>query len=200
MTAVRWFAVSLIICLVAAVSMPAARAEALPVAFDGHFYEYVAADHISWTDANAAASSLSYAGLHGHLATVTSPEENAFITDLLPVVVAVFNEVTQEAYLGGIQLDSRGAVTDGWAWVTGEPWSYTNWAGFEPNNAGAEIYLGIWMADVAGTTRVRGGWNNASNSGLLDAGYVVEYAAPEPEPTLLAGLGVIALGLVASLR
>jgi hypothetical protein len=52
------------------------------------------------------------------------------------------------------------------------------------------------MADV-GTLRVRGTWNNADDSGLLDAGYVVEYE-PVPEP---AGLAALALAVgIAALR
>jgi hypothetical protein len=110
--------------ILAAWSLFAFGASAAPIEFtNGHYDEYVPAEHSSWTDANAAASSLSYAGLPGHLATVTSPEENAFVTDLLPLVIAAGNEVTQEAYLGGVQIDTIGSPTEGWSWLTGEPWS-----------------------------------------------------------------------------
>jgi hypothetical protein len=29
----------------------------------------------------------------------------------------------------------------GWRWVTGEPWSYTNWRTNEPSDSGAEHYV-----------------------------------------------------------
>ena len=186
---VRWFAL-----LAAMTSLWPIGAAAAPVLFDGHYYEYVAADQVTWSQAYAAASSLSYAGYQGRLATITSAEENAFVTDLLPQVVAQGNEVDQAAWLGGIRLGTSSDVTQGWTWITGEPWSYTAWAPGEPNLIDENV-LAMWMADVGGI-RVRGTWNNGTDSPTLIAGYVVEYA-PEPELPLLTGLGVLVLALAA---
>jgi hypothetical protein len=171
-------------------SLLASGARAAPIPFvNGHYYEYVAAPNTSWTSADAAASSLSDLGLPGHLATITSAEENSFVTDLLPLLPGADIYTLQAAYLGGVQFDTSGALDQGWGWVTGEPWSYTNWAPLEPNGAD-ESYLCIWMADTH-PLRVRGTWNDGTNSGILMAGYVVEYdAVPEP-----GGLGLCALAL-----
>ncbi len=46
---------------------------------NGHYYEFVEAANIFWTDALPAAEARSYYGLQGYLATVTSAEENGFI-------------------------------------------------------------------------------------------------------------------------
>jgi hypothetical protein len=147
-----------------------------------------AAPGISWTSSDAAATSLSFAGAQGYLATLTSPEENAFVTSLLPFISDT------GAYLGGIQLDSSGANDQGWAWVTGEPWGYTNWAFGEPNNLD-EMYLRMWLDGYA-PYRARRSWNDGTDSGELISGFVVEFdAVPEP-----AGSAWLALGLAALLR
>lgn len=92
--------------------------------FNGHRYRYYEGD-MTWTEARAMCQSLG-----GHLLTINSPEEQAFIQSKYP------------GYTGWI-----GAYGDanGWAWVTGESWSYTNWAPNEPNNTDGEEWFGhIW--------------------------------------------------------
>ena len=53
-----------------------ATALAAPVQWDGngHYYEYIAAPNTGWEQDNAAANSLSFGGLYGHLVTITSAE------------------------------------------------------------------------------------------------------------------------------
>lgn len=58
----------------------------------------------------------------GHLAAVTSEEEQEFIEQL--------NESSARLWIGGYRDDDYN-----WFWVTGEPWDYTNWAAGEPNNS-----------------------------------------------------------------
>ena len=172
---------SLRLCVCLALAL-ARFSVAAPVrwAGNGHYYEYIDAPLISWTAANAAANSLTYAGLSGHLATITSAQENAFVTSLTPVVDG--SSRVQAAHLGGYRATSGPSRGDGWVWVTGEPWSYTSWASGEPNNS-SESYLALWMVtDIS--YRARGTWNDATNSGQLMAGYVVEYDQDQlpPEP------------------
>ena len=63
-------------------------------------------------------------GLGGHLATITSADENA----------AIYNMIQQEgltlAFFGYSDEESEGD----WQWITGEQSAYTNWVKGQPNN------------------------------------------------------------------
>src|SRR5438128_7165567 len=66
----------------------------------------------------------------------------------------------------------------GWRWVTGEPWSYTDWGAGQPDNgSGIEHYLGYFLGKQ---------WNDFTTSNPGIHGYVVEFeppAAVTPAPT-----------------
>ncbi len=144
---------------------------------NGHYYESVATP-VTWDSANIAANAMLFLGENGHLATVTSQDENDFL-------VANFSN---PQFLGGYQPDGSSEPAGGWAWVTGETWSYTNWAPSEPNNQlGTEKYLEFF----AGGPK----WNDIS--GVDTRTYLVEYDTPEPSTFVLVALGLISLGFVA---
>ncbi len=150
---------------------------------NGHWYEFIDDEGITWDEANADASSLY--GPNTYLATITSEEENTFVFNL-----GVEN---RPIWLGGYQ-DDGAAPAEGWHWVTDEEWNYTNWAPGEPNDwtETAENALAFAFFEGDGT------WNDALDSTkyLGDGGYVVEYdSAPVPEPAtmLLFGTGLVGL-------
>jgi hypothetical protein len=111
--------------------------------YNGHSY-YRSTGTANWTTARS-----NCVAMGGHLVTVTSSGENAFLFGLWPS--------------GWIGLTDE--VTEGtWKWVTGETFSYSNWNSGEPNNSNNEDYI-----QFVGS----GKWNDLNNSSSL--AYVIEF-------------------------
>jgi hypothetical protein len=90
----------------------------------------------------------------GYLVTVTTLAENNFLFNLWPN--------------GWIGLTDE-VVEGQWRWVTGEPFSWSNWNGGEPNNSNNEDYIQF----VGG-----GKWNDLPNVSLpyvLEFDYIIDY-------------------------
>lgn len=141
---------------------------------NGHFYEFVVSPGISWDAAKAAAESMSYNGMQGYLATVTSAGENAFVSQKL----------NGEGWIGATDAETEKT----WKWVTGPEagtafynqntqsainGAYSNWSVGEPNDFKygnpshpGEDYAHYWYD---------GNWNDYPvTSGSIN-GYIVEY-------------------------
>jgi hypothetical protein len=139
---------------------------------NGHWYEYVEmAENVIWEDAKNMAVSMG-----GHLATITSDEENQWVIQN----VVVPNDPTGLVggpLLGGFQNHSSPSYSEpdgGWEWVTGEPWGFTAWQSGEPNDvAGGSDYLQIWRWSALG-------WNDTSNNAGPNTQFcfLVEYDTP----------------------
>ncbi len=98
---------------------------------NNHWYDHI--DYTAdWYGARTHAETLSYNGISGHLVTLTSAEENVWVTTNLSNITG---------WLGGFQPAGSSEPNGNWQWVTGEQWSYTNWAAGEPNNQGNEDFL-----------------------------------------------------------
>ncbi len=192
---------------------------------NGHWYQVVLAPNvvgpgmgISWTDANAAAQADG-----SYLATVTSAAENDFIFDLIDI--ATHPSYWQDlgwGYFGpwiGAQQNplpptyGPSYANTNWSWVTGEPWSYTNWGNAtgsrkQPNDGHAttdggddgfeeDKVLYIKYDTIAETF-----WCDVANvdpappiaSGKAPIAYIMERTIPEPSTfaLLAAGLGSLA--------
>jgi hypothetical protein len=150
---------------------------------------------LSWDEAQSAAAQMIVGGKSGHHATLTSPDENLFVTQQFPQLAAGL--VT---FIGARQANATG-VSTGWEWVTGETFMFSNWSPEEPEpndcclteslEDGEENYavldegLGPFGAE----------WNDVSSPYDAATGYLVEWdAAPVPEPGTLLLTGSTLLG------
>jgi len=162
------------------------RASAAPILnpANGHYYEVIT-KQMNWATANAAATSSFFMGAQGHLATVTSAQENLFLTSTFG------GGVIDSHWLGGFQPPGSPEPAGGWAWVTGEPFAFNNWfPPAEPNNAfGTEDRIQFAHGILANGKA----WNDATGANLA-RGYIVEFAplaVPLPPTVLLFAGGLL---------
>lgn len=171
----------------------------------GHFYRYVKMRGISWTEARDSAANLSYNGLQGYLATITSSIENDFI----------WSKIDGVGWIGANDAQNEGT----WRWVTGPEagthfWQgtyangyrvnnrYSNWNTGEPNNVIKEWGDDEDYAHInADPSSVAKSWNDLPNEGDKDApngyyfpeGFVVEFGGMPGDPDVqLSASAVVA--------
>lgn len=112
---------------------------------NGHTYYLLSPS--TWTKAEAQATALG-----GHLATVRNAAEDRWI-------YSTFGSFSGALWIG--LTDSR--KTRQYAWISGEPVSYVNWSGGQPDNrpsdGGTEFYVHIWP----GAHSNPGQWNDYSD-------------------------------------
>jgi len=108
--------------------------------------------------------------LDGHLATLTTDEENQFVYWFMR------DQGFLTAYFG---LSDEQRVGN-WIWVTGEPFTYTNWHRGEPSRSGRERYGMYFYKHLDGT------WNDAHfyEDAEVDPGcsYICEWDLDAPQP------------------
>jgi hypothetical protein len=136
---------------------------------NGHAYALVIDTFgVAWPQARVRAEQ---AG--GHLATIGSADENAFVVALIePHRGDAFVGGGVGAWLGGWQPDPASAVEPGggWAWVDGTPWQFTAWQANQPDNGGTtEHFLDFYGNPFR--------WNDDSANGFSKPiiSYVVEF-------------------------
>ena len=118
---------------------------------DGHAYKVIDFT-ATWNDAKNKCESFG-----GHLATITSQEEQHFIEAM--------TSNRGEFWIGMYRVDD-----DSFAWVTGEPVSYTNWGAGEPNN------YWTWEYDGENAVAMRPDWNDYhENNTEYIKGFVCEW-------------------------
>lgn len=120
-----------------------------------HKYE-IFRETLTWEEAKAACEAKG-----GHLATITSQEEQKMIESL--------NAQNSKLWIGGYK-NSAGQ----WCWVTGELWKYQNWGDGEPNNSSNvvadESCVAVWPEK----------WNDLANSNVYEqSGYICEWEASD---------------------
>ena len=109
--------------------------------YNGHYYKLY--HHCaSWQDAQAYCQSIG-----GHLATITSEEENDYVYSFIRACNV------RNAYIGLSDYETEGT----WKWVTGEKVDYVNWNDGEPNSENSiEDYAMFYYKFESGT------WNDGN--------------------------------------
>ncbi|MCM2271960.1 MAG: right-handed parallel beta-helix repeat-containing protein [candidate division Zixibacteria bacterium] len=125
-----------------------------------HWYAVLPQKHY-WVEADQLAKTFAKDGMTGYLATIGSPQENQFITDQVLVGADQDNRF-DNFFIGARDI---GLV---WQWITGEPFTYTNWADFEPNNVGIETALAMYGHYDTYSYATPGTWNNTLPDGTVN--------------------------------
>jgi len=165
-------------------------ARAFPIfnPFNFHYYEAIPGSY-DWHEAQTLAQSMTLFGTSGHLATLTSVDENNWVWDHL-------NQPTR--YL----LGATDEQTEGdWQWVTGEQWNDTHWNTGEPNDGFGnypEDALSFWDNSRWNDLPILGDyWQNGIP---YVYGFVMEWDfnsnIPEPSTAMLMGIGFVGLGVI----
>jgi len=124
--------------------------------YGGHYY-YACSKQLTWLNAERYAESVG-----GHLVTISSEAENAFLQNLRQSFLSSGN-----ALIGLTDYFSEGS----WEWVTGEPVSYTHWCSGQPDDNShkanfVHFYSGDGWDDYTGDANVFFvEWDNVSDIG-----------------------------------
>jgi hypothetical protein len=142
---------------------------------NGHWYKGVAITNgISWAEADRGARAHG-----GYLATITSEAENQFVFSIIS---------SPECWrggsgpvFGGVQQKGAKEPDGGWAWVTGESWSYANWFPGTPDNwwggpdaPSPEDRLHFYSGHHGPPAKPAPTWNDITIIDASPGGYIIE--------------------------
>ena len=145
--------------------------------FNNGYHQYERYDyHLTWTEAKTFCESKG-----GHLATITSEQEQAVVEDLLSACPFGLY------YLGGTDMNQSG----NWSWITGETFTYENWdkAYPEPSKDLGEYYNAIIGIDNP-PNKSFGEWidipDDESNGfySKINSGFICEYEQEQKSYTV----------------
>jgi hypothetical protein len=119
---------------------------------NGHWYSrFVSPIVVTWPQARNQAATVG-----GHLATISSSNENEFVFQ------ASRPSLWSNRFgpwIGAFRLPDSGELGGAWAWVTSEPWTYTAWEIYQPDNGCLGDESSIQFINYTNS------WNDLSPSG-----------------------------------
>ncbi len=140
--------------------------------YGNNFYEVVNTA-VTWTEAFNAAAAKSYNGVNGHLVTVSSAGEQAFLTNLTKYAVSTGWD-NQSIWLAASDASAEGV----WKWVAGPEAGQQFWSGNAtgaPTNGSFNAWITDYLQNENGDGGINGVWSNPTNTGsdyaFLDARY-----------------------------
>jgi hypothetical protein len=144
----------------AAVSMSALAGDAVQWRVadggNGHWYSrFVSPIVVTWPQARNQAATVG-----GHLATISSSNENEFVFQTSRP--SLWSN-RYGPWMGGFRLPDSGELGGAWAWVTGEPWTYTAWEIYQPDNGCLGDESAIHFISYTNS------WNDLSPTGACDS-------------------------------
>ena len=104
---------------------------------------YISNETASWEDANTVSQNI----YQGHLATITSSEEQDFVFENVSSVI------NNNYWIGLSDINNE----DDFEWVNGEVFDYSNWNNGEPNGGAGENYVEVFSLNSLSS----GFWNDA---------------------------------------
>jgi len=107
---------------------------------NGHYYKPVNDSAVTWGEAVDRADNTAKYGMVGYLATVTSRQENDFIT---------YNTTTSSMWLGGS--DSGGSNGSSYTWRTGPESGQQFWSGNDNGSVSNGMYAGWQLGEPSNT-------------------------------------------------
>ncbi len=137
MTARRMIPVRRLVLLSASCFIFPAHADSARLANPDNHHLYQRFDtKQTWREAKQSCASKG-----GHLATIGSKIENDWVWHSFGNDATVYYKNLKGFWLGGTDEKEEGH----WTWVTGEAWTYSNWAHGQPDNFGTgQNYLVMW--------------------------------------------------------
>lgn len=141
---------------------------------NGHSYTIV--QSLDWWNAESQAVTLG-----GHLATINNVAENTWLYGEYSYLATDYYDVAIGMYQPNGENDSNA----GWAWVSEEPFSYTNWDQGEPNGGTHENYGYFYLMPIKS-----GLWNDGQVF-KIGRGIALVEVAPVPEPSSLVVFSVL---------
>ncbi|HSX06350.1 MAG TPA: choice-of-anchor U domain-containing protein [Candidatus Saccharimonadia bacterium] len=160
---------------------------------NGHVYQFVSAPSgITWTNARTAADAMTYQGLTGYLTTITSQQENDYVSVRLEGAGWMgASDAASESVWKWVDGPESGTTFCNGDYSNGTPQGcvsnggrYANWNNGEPNDAfnnqeadhGEDC--GQFLSGGSGQ------WNDLPCIGATLQGYVVEFGTDSSQPTV----------------